>query len=184
MRAQSWSMAGWPLLLLAACGEPAVVNETGQGSTTPPYVRAETSPSLLADLVQPVRVGELGPSFAACTGRGATRDRVTGGPVPVRAAPFEAGETIDRLGQGAEFFICSRTHDQRWFGIVYDSDGSAAARCGVSAPVAGRRNYEGPCAAGWVPTSLVQLVSGIPHQLPGAAATQAPASEPALGRIP
>ena len=26
-------------LLLAACGEPAAMNETGDGATTPPYVR-------------------------------------------------------------------------------------------------------------------------------------------------
>ncbi|WP_162806709.1 SH3 domain-containing protein [Sphingosinicella terrae] len=166
MRAQSWSMAGWPLLLLAACGEPAVVNETGQGSTTPPYVRAETSPSLLADLVQPVRVGELGPSFAACNARGATRDRVTGGPVPVRAAPFEQSDVIAQLAGGSEFFICSRTNDQRWFGIVYDEGGRATDRCGVSNPIPSRRNYQGPCAAGWIPSASVRLISGVPHQLP------------------
>lgn len=171
MRAQSWSMAGslLPLLLLAACGEPAVVNETGQGSTTPPYVRAESSPSLLADLVQPVRVGELGPSFAACNSRGATRDRVTGGPVPVRAAPFEQSDVIAQLAAGSDFFICSRSNDQRWFGIVYDEGGRATERCGVSNPVPSRRNYGGPCAAGWVPSASVRLVSGVPHQLPAEA---------------
>ena len=93
-------------LLVAACGEPAVVNETGHGSTTPPYVRAESDPSLLANMVQPVRIGEPGASFAACNARGATRDRVGTGPVPVRAAPYEQSEQIAVLEPGSQFFIC------------------------------------------------------------------------------
>jgi hypothetical protein len=152
-------------LLVAACGEPAVINETGDGSTTPPYVRAETDPSLLSNMVQPVRIGELGASFAACNARGATRDRVGTGPVPVRAAPYEQSEQIAVLDPGSQFFICSRTNDQRWFGIVYDEGGQASERCGVSAPVPTRRIYQGPCAAGWVPSASVRLISGVPHQL-------------------
>jgi hypothetical protein len=155
-------------LLLAACGE-SEPDEREQGSTTPPYVRAETSPTLLSDLVQPVRVGELGPNFAACNGRGAVRERVTEGAIPVRAAPFEPAEEIDQLGLGSEFFICSRTNDQRWFGIVYDEDGRASERCGVSAPIRARRNYQGPCAAGWVSSSSVRMISGVPDQLPSEA---------------
>lgn len=153
-------------LPLAACGEQAVVNETGQGSTTPPYVRPESNPSLLDNLVQPVRTGELGPSFAACNARGTIRERAGAGPVPVRAAPFaQAGET-DRLAPGADFFICSRTNDQRWFGIVYEAGGQASDRCGVTAPAPSRGNYEGPCAAGWVASASVRLSSGVPHLVP------------------
>jgi hypothetical protein len=153
------------VLLLAGCGEQVAQNEDGQGSTTPPYVRQESN-ALLSDTVTPVRIGELGPSFAACNARGATRDRAGGGPVPVRAAPFEQAAEIDRLAPGAQFFICSRTHDQRWFGIVYDEGGQAAERCGVSATVPAGRSYPGPCAAGWVPSARIRQVSGVPHQLP------------------
>ena len=151
------------LLGLTACGEQAA-QPTGQGSTTPPYVRAETN-DLLAGEVTPVGIGEAGASFAACNARGAGRERAGSGAVPVRAAPFESAEQIDTLQPGSEFFICSRTHDQRWFGIVYDENGQASERCGVSAPVPRRRNYQGPCAAGWVPSGLVRLISGVPHQL-------------------
>ncbi|MGZ8282505.1 MAG: hypothetical protein ACXWUN_06075 [Allosphingosinicella sp.] len=164
MRSQRASILA--VLLLAACGEPAVVNETGQGSTTPPYVRAESDPSLLSNMVQPVRVGEMGPSFAACSARGATRDRVAAGPLPVRAAPYETSEAIAELGAGAEFFICSRTNDQRWFGIVYDEGGRASERCGVASPMPNRQTYQGPCAAGWVPSARVRQISGVPHQAP------------------
>jgi hypothetical protein len=166
-------MAILACLLLAACGERAATNDSAQGSTTPPYIRAETENSLLSSMVQPVRIGELGPNFAACNARGATRDRNPAAPIPVRAAPYEESEPIAGLGPDAQFFICSRTNDQRWFGIVYDEGGEASERCGVSAPVSGRRIYRGPCAAGWVASASVRLVSGVPHQLPVEAAQPA-----------
>ena len=159
------------LLAAAGCGERTSRNEAGGGATTPPYVRAEEDPSLLGNATVPVRVGELGQGFAACGARGATRDRPGAPSVPVRGAPFDANHEIDRLGGGAEFFICARTHDQRWFGIVYDQSGGDGSRCGVAGPVARRSDYEGPCASGWVPSSLVRLVSGVPHQLPPGAVT-------------
>lgn len=156
-------------MLPAGCGEPSANTQRVEGSTTPPYVREENDPSLLNQLEQPVRIGELGPNFAACNGRGAVRDRGTAAPVPVRAAPFDRSAEIDRLDPGAEFFICARTQDAAWFGIVYDEGGRAAERCGVDGPVAVRRDYLGPCAAGWVASARVRLVSGVPHQLPAAA---------------
>lgn len=165
-------------LLLAACGD-RTQDLNAQGSTTPPYVRVEDNSSVLRDTVTPVRVGELGPSFVACNARGATRDRAGAEAVAVRAAPFEVSEEIDYLPAGAQFFICARTQDQRWLGIVYDSGGEAAERCGVSAPISQRRNYGGPCAAGWVPSARVRLVSGVPHQVPAVpAAPAAPAARP------
>lgn len=153
--------------LLAGCGDRLPQNETSGGSSTPPYVRAEDDPSLLGNASVAVRVGELGQGFAACAGRGATRDRPDdASAVPVRDAPFEANHEIGSLPAGTEFFICSRTHDQRWFGIVYPREGQALEACGVAAPVSRRGDYEGPCASGWVPSARVRLVSGVPHQLP------------------
>ncbi len=158
------------LLSASGCGERAPADLNAQGSTTPAYERVENRP-LFDDAEAPVRIGEQGPGFAACNARGATRDRVTTEPVPVRAAPFESAQAVDQLAIGAQFFICSRTHDQRWFGIVYDEAGVASERCGVSSPVASRRSYSGPCASGWVASSSVRLVSGMPHQLTAAPPT-------------
>jgi hypothetical protein len=166
MRAQRAAIL---LVLLAGCGERASVSPSNEGSTTPPYVRPETDPSLLSNMVQPVRIGEPGSNFAACNARGAARERGGAEPVPVRAAPYEQSEQIALLPPGSEFFICSRTNDQRWFGIVFDEGGEASERCGVSAPVPAGRDYRGPCAAGWVASASVRLVSGVPHQLPTAA---------------
>lgn len=156
-----------PLLALLAtgCGDRVPRNQTG-GSTTPPYVREQEDPSLLGNAAVAVRVGELGQGFAACNARGVTRDRPADATVSVRAAPFDATREIDRLPAGAEFFICSRTHDQRWFGIVYPRAGQALDTCGVASPAPRRTDYEGPCASGWVSSLQVRLVSGVPHQLP------------------
>lgn len=163
MRLPAAAMA--PFLLFSACADDAAApRQDPGGSTTPRYERAEQDRDLLSGTETPVRIGELGASFAACNARGAVRDRAAGGPVPVRAAPFEQAQAIDRLPPGAEFFICTRSHDQRWFGIVYGEGGQASQECGVSNPIAGRRAYQGPCASGWVSSALVRLVSGVPHQ--------------------
>lgn len=160
------------LLLLAGCADADAPRQDTGGSTTPRYERAEQNGDLLGETQTPVRIGELGANFAACNARGAVRDRAAGGPVPVHAAPFEQAAEIDRLPPGSEFFICTRSHDQRWFGIVYPEAAEAPEQCGVARPISGRRDYEGPCESGWVSSALVRLISGVPHQAtsPGSAA--------------
>jgi len=161
------------LLILAGCGEPAANNRAADGSTTPPYVRQTSDPSLLGETVTPVVIGAAGRSFAGCAASGAVRSRAAdAAPVPVRAAPYEAAAQIDSLGQGAHFFICSRSQDEAWLGIVYDEGGQAAERCGVSGPVPERRDYHGPCAAGWVSSALVRFASNVPREAPVAAPQQ------------
>ena len=146
-------------LLATACKDEKGWN-VGGGSSTPPYERLEGDPTLLGNTVVAVRVGELGPSFAACNSEGAARDFAGAEPIGVRAAPFEQARETGRLAAGSRFFICSRSIDQRWLGIVFDASGQANRSCGVSAPIGGRRDYEGPCDSGWVPSARVQLVSG------------------------
>ncbi|HEY5712430.1 MAG TPA: hypothetical protein VIT38_11095 [Allosphingosinicella sp.] len=161
------------LFALAGCGEPATINRTAEGSTTPPYVRPTSDPSLLGETVTPVVIGSGGPSFDACNAAGTIRRRAAGSaPVPVRAAPYEAAARIDALAGDAHFFICSRSQDEAWFGIVYDEGGQASARCGVSAPVPERRDYQGPCAAGWVSSALVRLASNASRVASSAAPQQ------------
>ena len=155
------ALAAPVLLALAAagCNRPTG-EESGQGSTTPRYERAEEG-GLLEDTQTPVRIGEQGPAFAACMTRGRLRERTAAGPAPVRAAPFDQARPIDSLAPDAEFFVCGRSIDQRFLGIVYDEGGQASERCGVSEPVPTRRDYAGPCAAGWVASAQVRLVSGV-----------------------
>ncbi len=153
------------LIALAGCGERAPADLNAQGSTTPAYERVESEP-LLDNTQTPVRIGELGSGFPSCSARGTIRERVATGPVPVRAAPFEQAQETDQLSPSARFFICSRTHDQRWFGIVYDEGGQATERCGVSASIPSRQTYSGPCATGWVASAAVRMVSSVPDPLP------------------
>lgn len=149
-----------PILLTAGCYDQPIVNGS-YGSTTPRYERQSDDNSLLPTSVVPVRIGELGPSFAACNSQGEVRERAGDGPIPVRSAPFERATPRGQLPPGSSFFICSRTLDQRWLGVVYDGQGQANRGCGVAAPVSARRDYDGPCQSGWVASAQVRLVSGV-----------------------
>jgi hypothetical protein len=152
---------------LAAAGcDPGGGSAPSQGSTTPAYERAEVRP--LEPGRVPVRVGENGPSFPACYGMARFRERVVTEPVPVRAAPSDQAEEIARIAPGGRFFLCSRSHDQRWLAIVWHAAEGASRSCGVSRPSSARRDYEGPCESGWIPSALVHLESRIVHPEEGA----------------
>jgi len=152
------------ILLLAAAaaacegpGEPPA----GQGSTTPAYERASDKALAAGDVA--VRIGELGPNFPACYAIARFRDRVVASEqaVPVRAAPSEQARETARMPAAAQFFICTRSHNQRWFAVVWHDSEGASRSCGVSQPASARRDYAGPCNSGWIPSALVRLESGI-----------------------
>ena len=148
-----------PLLILAlgACGEGVkddhFANDVKAERTEPPA----SQPSAV-----PVRVGELGPNFNACNLAGTTRslDAAAGDRLEVKAAPFEAAAETGAVAAGTRFFICTRSHDQRWLGIIYEEAGTLSAACEVSRPVASRRPYEGPCRSGWVSSAFVKQIAG------------------------
>ena len=142
------------ILLLAGCGE-AVRDDHFAAE-----VKEDAPPSPVLPGAVPVRIGELGPSFAACGTAGTTRHLGEGERLAVRAAPFDAAAETGHVAAGARFFICTRSHDQRWMGVVYDEAGALASGCGVSSPVANRRSYEGPCRSGWVSSAFVKLIAG------------------------
>ena len=162
MRAQ----IGAILLLAATAGcDPPDQAEGSRGSTTPAYERVEDSGQLDPGSV-PVRIGELGRNFPACYAIARFRRRVVAEEeaVTVRAAPFDQARALARLPASARFFICTRSHDQRWFAIVWDEAEGPSRRCGVSQPVESGRDYDGPCRSGWIPSALVLLESGIVHE--------------------
>lgn len=153
-------------LLVAGCdgsGDPPA----SRGSTTPAYERvtneADPDPG-----ETPVRIGELGANFPACYAMARFRDRVVaeGQPIAVRAAPFEQARETGRIAADGQFFICTRSHDQRWFAIVWHEAEGASRSCGVSVPATVRRDYDGPCRSGWIPSAPVRLESGILHEVP------------------
>lgn len=145
------------VLLVAGCQKPPEPGDS-RGSTTPRYERPREDSSPLEQALEPVRIGELGPNFPACETRGTTRGRSAEALV-VRAAPYQAAREVDRLPAGAQFFVCSRSLDQKWFGLVYDSSSATGEPCGVSRPVPSRRDYDGPCRSGWVASVSVRLAA-------------------------
>lgn len=144
------------LIASAGCGEAVrddhFANDIEQDRLQPEPVDVGTVP---------VRIGELGPSFAACNAAGAPRNVAAGAALPVRAAPFDTAAETGRIPAGQDFHICSRSHDQKWFGVVYAAADAADRNCGVSSPVTSRRDYAGPCRSGWVASAFVRLTSGI-----------------------
>ncbi len=106
---------------------------------------------------QPVRIGEGGPRFDACQAVGRVQGRAT---LDVLAAPFDDAEPTDQIGEGQRVWICTRSIDQQWFGVVYDRTEEGPGDCGVAAPVRSKRNYDGPCRSGWIESTFVKLIAG------------------------
>jgi hypothetical protein len=140
---RSWLFA---VLLLAGCNSGSLPDDT---DTTPGAVATSAA---LSPGTSPVRIGEQGPSFAAC-GIGGV---VIAASAPVRAAPFEEATTTATLEQGRALFVCTRSIDQRWLGIVAPAAEAPQDGCGVTTPVPSRRGYDGPCLSGWVPAATIR----------------------------
>jgi hypothetical protein len=143
-----------PCLVLASCGDPVEVANRSAADD------GNTAADIVTAAARPVRIGELGPNFAACSAAGTTRNLKPGEALPVREAPFDNARESGSVAARGRFFICARSHDQKWFGIVYDDDGTLAERCGVAEPVTRRRDYDGPCRSGWVQSAFVKVIAG------------------------
>lgn len=101
-----------------------------------------------------------------------------GGELPVRDAPFDGAKQVGALTDDTEVFVCTRSLDQQWLGVVVgpstsasggaaqpgDTDAAAAEApeidCGVTRPVRSKRPYTGPCLSGWVENTFVASVAG------------------------
>jgi hypothetical protein len=165
-------------LILHACGDPATVADRGSGDNRTVAEAAAVPPES-----RPVRIGELGPNFRACSAAGTTRNLKAGESLPVRAAPFDNSAETGSVASGGRFFICTRSLDQKWFGIVFDQGGALAERCGVSEPVVRRRDYDGPCRSGWVQSAFVKVIAG-EEPTPTPRAEEENVSEPANSALP
>jgi hypothetical protein len=144
-------------LVLAGCGEAVRDDHFANDVTS-----ARAEPVSVQPEKVPVRIGELGASFNACNQAGTTRhlDAAAGERLPVRVAPFETAAEEGAIAAGTRFFICTRSHDQRWLGVVYDVGGTLAPSCGVSRPASARSSYDGPCRSGWVASAFVKQIAG------------------------
>lgn len=145
------------LFALAALGGCSHENPSGNDADLYQSNSATLTPGL-----QPVRVGEGGPAFPACASVGKVVNLSPSGEtaLPVRAAPFAEADEVLRLSEGAKLYLCSRSLDQRWQGVVVPPADSPASDCGVTASFASPRGYAGPCKSGWVLSGFVRQAAG------------------------
>jgi hypothetical protein len=152
-----------PLLALGGCSRSNDVYEELPNSSLAGAPREDVSESRMdAPLARPVTIGEDGPRMDACGGLGQVT-RVGSSGLPVRAAPFDDAKALASLAEGQRAFICTRSLDQKWLGVVIppaSGDGGETPDCGVSSPVERKRPYDGPCASGWVASAYVRLIAG------------------------
>lgn len=146
-------------LALSACGEP--VRDDHFTNRVEP---AAIPPGAPVQHKVAVRIGERGPGFNACAWAGTTRGVRPAGALPVREAPFESAREAGTIAAGGRFFVCTRSHDQKWLGVVFDESGVLDERCGVTTPITARRPYDGPCRSGWVASAFVRLVAGVAQE--------------------
>jgi hypothetical protein len=139
-------------LCLAACGKGVPVGNGADNGSSPP--------DILTAAPVPVRVGERGPSLAACNAAGTTRRLESSESLAVRAAPFDNSDQTGAVPAGGRFFVCTSSLDQKWFGIVFSDGFALDDRCGVTDPLPARRSYDGPCKSGWVSSPFVKLIAG------------------------
>ncbi|HEY5722391.1 MAG TPA: hypothetical protein VIT45_08720 [Allosphingosinicella sp.] len=152
------------LALLSGCGEPVSDNHFANSSLD--SMAVEPAPEADPKAPLPVRVGEYGPNFDACPWVGTTRRVEPDAGLAVRSSPFDTSAETGKVAAAARFYVCARSLDQKWFGIVYDESGGLGPRCGVSDPVASKRGYDGPCRSGWVSSPFVKLIAGNDQPIP------------------
>lgn len=148
------------LTVLAACSRGASIDDELADmakSDATHATQGEEMPRYGAS-AQPVRVGEAGDRFPACGSTGQVTKLDEGAALPVRDAPFESGKTVDQLANGDSLYVCTRSLDQKWLGVVYSEARALDPACGVSRVGVDRGNYAGPCRSGWVSSAFVRLV--------------------------
>lgn len=155
------------LLLFGGCSDSSDVLEQLPNSSIAGAPREDMAETRLeAKLARPVTIGEDGPRFDACGAVGRAV-RVGSRGLPVRAAPFAEAKEIARMEEGARAYVCTRSLDQKWLGIVVPPvpaavEGQAMAEvdlCGVIDPVDRKQPYDGPCLSGWVSSAAMRLVA-------------------------
>jgi len=169
-----------PLLALAGCSRSNDVYEELPNSSLAGAPRADVTESRMdAPVARPVMIGEDGPQFPACGTRGhaiimddpnSSDDESF---AELRVAPFAEARSQGRLDPSTSVYVCTRSLDQKWLGVVLQPAVSGKTEiteidertgkskpwtCGVSGPVAKKRAYDGPCPSGWVSSAYIRLV--------------------------
>ena len=154
-----------PLLLLSACSKTSDIYEELPNSSLAGAPREEIPESRMdAPVARAVTIGEDGPRMDACGGLGQVARAGSAG-LSLRAAPFADAKELARLAEGQRAWICTRSLDQKWLGVVVQpapapDKAADTPDCAVSSPVERRQPYDGPCASGWVSSAYIRLIAG------------------------
>lgn len=155
------------LLALSACSKGDKISQTPPDNGFADAPRRDMPEARLeSGLSRPVTIGEDGPRLDACGALGQVT-RPGGAGLAVRAAPFDDAREIARLAEGDRAFVCTRSLDQKWLGVIVPPAPAPAADnaaepvdCGVSSPVERQVAYDGPCVSGWVASAYIRLIAG------------------------
>ena len=139
------------VLLLSACSRESMVADNDASLY-------QTNTVALTPGVKAVRIGEGGPAFRACASIGQVVNLSPTGEryLSLRAAPFAEADEVARLDDGGRLFLCTRSLDQRWQGVIVPPADAPDSDCGVAAALAAPRDYDGPCRSGWVLSAFVR----------------------------
>lgn len=153
------------VLLLAACSDSREVADELPNSSLAGAARDTMSDSRMDMPVErAVTIGEDGPRMDACGAMGQVIRTGAAG-LTVRAAPFADAREKARMPEGARAYICTRSIDQKWLGVVViaplvGGEQAPADTCGVASPVDRKQAYDGPCVSGWVSSAYIRLIAG------------------------
>ena len=161
-----------PLFSLVACSKRNDVYEELPNSSVVGAPRKDVPESRIeSTLARPVTIGEDGSRLDACGAMGQVT-RAGGAGLAVRAAPFAEAQEGARLAEGGRAYVCTRSIDQKWLGVVVPpaavgagpasapDNETDAVDCGVSSPVESKQPYDGPCVSGWVASAYIRLIAG------------------------
>lgn len=144
-------------LMLGACSDSSDVLEQLPNSSIAGAPRDDMPETRLeAKIMRPVTIGEDGPRLDACGGMGQAV-RVGARGLIIRASPFADAQEVGRLEEGGRAYVCTRSLDQKWLGVVVLPP--APGDCGLSEPVEHKQPYDGPCLSGWVSSASIRFVA-------------------------
>lgn len=156
-RTQKVIILGLALLASACSNMTERPTEEPDNATAAAADKSVEDPTREREIAQPIRVGDNGPRFPACSSTGQVSGVDQDDPLEVRSAPFERAQVTGTLTNGQKLFICMNSLDRKWFGVVYAGEGLALSECGVASPIRVAGEYGGPCDSGWVSSAFIRL---------------------------
>lgn len=107
------------LLVLALC-LPLIACSQSRGVGNDTGLFGSDNSTAMTPGARAVQIGEGGPTFNACATVGRVVNLSPGGEtyLPVRAAPFVEADELVQLSNDARIYVCTRSIDQRWQGVV------------------------------------------------------------------